>query len=135
VSSVGSEANLQHEQVFFKHGRLKRIRGRLKQDSTATMTWNGISVPHSHLRLEELARAYQLQIWYGEFHPIIVNGFYAMKKIILTSLCIFLPVNFGIGLLLDMYQTDRPLKIIVSLIISTLFYIVPMYILLKRKAK
>ncbi|EGQ76996.1 hypothetical protein HMPREF9418_1424 [Neisseria macacae ATCC 33926] len=58
-----------------------------------------------------------------------------MKKIILTSLCIFLPVNFGIGLLLGVYQTDRPLKIIVSLIISTLFYIVPMYFLLKRKAK
>jgi len=65
----------------------------------------------------------------------MINGFYAMKKIILTSLCIFLPVNFGIGLLLGVYQTDRPLKIIVSLIISTLFYIVPMYFLLKRKAK
>jgi len=50
-----------------------------------------------------------------------------MKKIILTSLCIFLPMNFGIGLLFGVYQTDRPLKIIVSLIISTIFYIVPMY--------
>ena len=50
-----------------------------------------------------------------------------MKKIILTSLFIFLPVNFGIGLLFGVYQTDQPLKIIVSLIISTLFYIVPMY--------
>lgn len=58
-----------------------------------------------------------------------------MKKIILTSLFIFLPVNFGIGLLLGVYQTDQPLKIIVSLIISTLFYIVPMYFLLKHKAK
>ena len=58
-----------------------------------------------------------------------------MKKIILTSLFIFLPVNFGIGLLLGVYQTDRPLKIIVSLIINTLFYIVPMYFLLKHKAK
>ena len=58
-----------------------------------------------------------------------------MKKIILTSLFIFLPVNFGIGLLFGVYQTDRPLKIIVSLIISTLFYIVPMYFLLKSKVK
>ena len=58
-----------------------------------------------------------------------------MKKIILTSLCIFLPVNFGIGLLFGVYQTDRPLKIIVSLIISTLFYIVPMYFLLESKVK
>ena len=71
----------------------------------------------------------------ASFHPVIINGFYAMKKIILTSLFIFLPVNFGIGLLLGVYQTDQPLKIIVSLIISTLFYIVPMYFLLKHKAK
>ena len=90
---------------------------------------------HSHLRLGELVSANQLQIRYGKFHPVIVNGFYAMKKIILTSLFIFLPVNFGIGLLFGVYQTDQPLKIIVSLIISTLFYIVPMYFLLKYKAK
>ena len=58
-----------------------------------------------------------------------------MKKMILISLFIFLPVNFGIGLLLGVYQTDQPLKIIVTLIISTLFYVAAMYFLLKYKAK
>ena len=41
VSSVGSEANLQHKQVFSKHGRLKKIRGRLKNRfNNNGLSWN-----------------------------------------------------------------------------------------------
>lgn len=56
-----------------------------------------------------------------------------MKKIILFSI-IFIPItNFVVGLALGLYDLNQPAKIIVSLIVITIVYVVLMYFLLKSK--
>ena len=68
MSSVGSEANLQHKQVFSKHGRLKKIRGRLKIDSTEQ--WLELEFP-SHTAIFDLGNL-----------PALINYKYGMASFI-----------------------------------------------------